>query len=381
MVEMEAHEITAKTILRKAKRLDSWFVSRYGMNLYRGCSHDCAYCDGRAEKYQVEGTFGRRVEVKTNALELLERELDPARRRKPLTRCYFTVGGGVNDSYQPIERRYRLTRGALRLLLRFGYPALVLTKSPFVAEDLDLIKEIHEKSGAILGVSLSGVDPRTSRVFEPTAASPAKRLETIALFKANGIPCVIFLMPVIPFVTDAREQMENSLRAAKEAGADYVVFGGLTLKEGRQSEHFMRVLADYDASLLPRYQKLYADSDQWGGASADYYDALHREFDAAARAARIPVRMPRRLYQSIIAPDDVAIVTLEHLDYLLRLRGATSPYAYAANSLRSTGEPIAAIRDHLREMRGIGPAVAELIGEILDTGTCRLYEKLADDYR
>ena len=92
---MGVNEIRAKSILRKHRKIDSWFVSRYGMNLYRGCQHDCAYCDGRSEKYYVEGEFGTDVSVKTNAAEILRRELDPSRKRKPLKKGFVFIGGGV----------------------------------------------------------------------------------------------------------------------------------------------------------------------------------------------------------------------------------------------------------------------------------------------
>ncbi len=139
-------EIPARSLLRKQKRVDSWFLSRCGMNLYRGCGHDCAYCDGRAEKYAVEGEFGAEVEVKVNAVELLRRELGPAaRRRESAPSGFVLLGGGVGDSYQPAEERYGLARRALELLLELGRPVHVLTKSALVERDLDLLARIHER--------------------------------------------------------------------------------------------------------------------------------------------------------------------------------------------------------------------------------------------
>ena len=117
-------EVRAKSLLRKSSRIDSWFLAGCGMNLYRGCAHDCAYCDGRAEKYAVEVEFGREVAVKVNAPELLRRELAPPRRRAASAgrapAGYVLLGGGVGDSYQPAEKRYRLARSALELLLELG---------------------------------------------------------------------------------------------------------------------------------------------------------------------------------------------------------------------------------------------------------------------
>ena len=96
--EVTIREIEAKSILRKNKKIESWFLTYYGMNLYRGCQHNCVYCDGRAEKYQVDGEFGSDVVVKVNAIDLLCRELDPRRKRTPFRRGYVGVGGGVGDS-------------------------------------------------------------------------------------------------------------------------------------------------------------------------------------------------------------------------------------------------------------------------------------------
>ena len=159
-------EVRAKSLLRKGSRVDSWFLAGCGLNLYRGCAHDCAYCDGRAEKYAVEGEFGREVAVKVNAPELLRRELAPPRGRAASAgrapAGYVLLGGGVGDSYQPAEERYRLARSALELLLELGRPVHVLTKSILVER-------------------------------------------------------------------------------AVEAGVGFIVFGGLTLRPGRQQEHFLSV--------------------------------------------------------------------------------------------------------------------------------------------
>jgi len=120
-------EVEAKSILRRHKKIDSWFISRYGMNLYRGCTHNCVYCDGRSEGYYVDGTFGKDIEVKINAIDILKRELDPKRKRTPFKRSFIMVGGGVSDSYQPIEKKYELTRRALEVVDDYGFPVHMLT--------------------------------------------------------------------------------------------------------------------------------------------------------------------------------------------------------------------------------------------------------------
>src|SRR5512136_2231679 len=125
-------EVEAKSLLRKQKRIDSWFISAYGMNLYRGCVHNCAYCDGRAEGYYVEGEFGADVTVKVNAIEVLRRELNPQRKRTPFKRGFMMVGGGVGDSYQPVEQTYQLTRQVLQVIAEHNFPVHLLTKSTLI---------------------------------------------------------------------------------------------------------------------------------------------------------------------------------------------------------------------------------------------------------
>lgn len=225
---MRIVETTAKSLLRKAKRVDSWFLSRYGMNLYRGCAHDCAYCDGRAEGYYVSGEFGVDVEVKINALELLERELDPGRRRKPLKRAFVILGGGVGDAYQPAEARYGLARGALEIIGRFGFPVHVLTKSALVERDLDLIVGINRASRAVFSMSFSTVDDRVARRFEPGCTPPSRRLEVLRRFKAAGVHTGAFFMPVIPFVSDHPAAIDEAMGRFREVGVDFVLASGMT---------------------------------------------------------------------------------------------------------------------------------------------------------
>ena len=128
-------ETRAKTILNKHKRIDSWFMSSCGMNIYRGCAHNCAYCDGRSEKYRVNGDFGAEIMAKVNAPELLQKSLDPRGKRKPFPNGYIMLGGGIGDSYQPCEEKLRLTRKTLKVLAQHSFPIHILTKSCRTRED------------------------------------------------------------------------------------------------------------------------------------------------------------------------------------------------------------------------------------------------------
>ena len=274
--KMQIHEVKAKSILRKHKRIDSWFISKYGINLYRGCSHDCSYCDGRAEGYYVEGDFSKDITVKINAEELLNRELDRSRKRKLMSNCFITLGGGVSDAYQHIEKKYELSRKTLLLIEKYNWPVHILTKSDLVLRDLDIIKRINEKSKAIVSFSFSSVDDEISKTFEPGSSLPSKRLEAMKKIKEAGITTGIFYMPVIPLITDSKKQMEETLKKCKNAGAEFVIFGSMTLKPGRQKEYFMDVLSKNYPMYVERYENHYLDNNKYGAPSHEYRVYIHK---------------------------------------------------------------------------------------------------------
>jgi DNA repair photolyase len=373
--EVTIKEIEAKSILRKHKKIESWFITHYGMNLYRGCTHNCVYCDGRAEKYQVEGEFGKEVTVKVNAIEVLRRELNPKRKRIPFKRSFMMVGGGVGDSYQPVEKNYQLTRQALQLIDEHNFPVHLLTKSTLIERDLDIIKKINTKTRAIVSFSFSSVDEQISALVEPGVPSPTERLHTLARFKHEGIACGMFLLPVIPFLSDTPELMDKALKKASEIGLDFVIFGGMTLKDGRQKDYFMNVLQEYYPHLTAEYHLIYP-GNKWGAATGDYYHSLNQTFSTIAKKYKIPKRIPAALYHDILSENDLVVVILEHLDYLLKLEGRTSPYGYAAYSISQLKEPVSAIKGQLQILKGVGKVTERIILEILDTKTCSYYKKL-----
>jgi len=374
--EVTIREIEAKSLLRKQKKIESWFLTSYGMNLYRGCRHNCVYCDGRAEKYQVDGEFGEDVVVKVNAIELLQKELDPKRKRTPFKKGYVGVGGGVGDSYQPIEKKYELTRKTLQLLYEKSFPVHILTKSTLIRRDIDILKQINKKTRAIVSFSFSSVDDEISAIFEPGVPPPSKRLETIKMLKEEGISCGMYLMPVIPFITDTREKMEETVRKACDADIDFIIFGGMTLKEGRQKDYFMNVLNNHFPELTVDYYTIYR-GDKWGSATGDYYNSINLMFNTIAKTYKMPMRIPLSLFKDILSKNDLVVVLLEHIDYLLKLQGKKSPYGYAAYSISQIKTPLSGLEYHLREIRGVGSFTEKIIKEILKTGTSSYYESLS----
>ncbi len=375
---MTIKEIEAKSVLRRFRRIDSWFVAKSGLNLYRGCAHDCAYCDGRAEKYRVEGLAAGapgtasfdEVAVKVNAVDVLRRELSPKRKTAALRWSGFVVlGGGVGDSYQPAEESYGLARGTLALFEELGVPVHILTKSTLVLRDADILERMSSVggTGALVSFSISTVDDEVASIFEPGAPPPSQRLAALSALARRGVPGGVFLMPVIPGVTDSRGAMDAALAASVGAGARYVLFGGMTLKDGRQKDHFLSVLSGVRPDLLPSYRSLYT-GDAWGAASGDYFPRINRVFGELAREQRIPPRIPRALFEGIVTGTDLALVLLDQINAMRELAGESSRFRHAAFQLsRSKDGALPA---------GLSPAALQVIDEILGTGTAHLYDQI-----
>lgn len=372
---MSVAEIEAKSILRKHKKIDSWFVSHYSFNLYRGCSFNCSYCDGRSENYYVKGDFGKDITVKINAPIILRKELQPTKRKIPLKRSFMIPGGGVGDSYEPLEQKYELTRKVLEILHEFNFPVHILTKSNLVKRDLEILKEINKQNRAIISFSFSSVNEKVAKIFEPNAPSPQDRLDTISYFKDSGLSCGMFLMPVIPLITDTPEMIEETLYRGKEAGVDFVIFSGMNLKEGRQKDYFIDVLKQSYPQLEIEYENLYK-GDKWGNTISEYYESINFTFDTFTKKYKIPKRVPAYLFNNILSENDLVTVILEQIDYLLKMKGYKSNYGFAARSISQLNMSLSGIRSNIGQINGVGDTIRKIIWEILDTGTSKYYEKL-----
>lgn len=287
----------------------------------------------------------------------------------------MVIGGGVNDSYQPLEEKFQLTKKVLQLTVNCEFPVHILTKSILVKRDIDILKTINEKNGVIVSFSISSVDDRMSAFVEPGVPPPSKRLETVSFFKKNGISCGIFLLPVIPFLTDSGQKITESIHWSKEAGADFIIFGGMTLKEGKQKNYFLERIGEKFPDLIRQYKNMYPGS-KWGAASGSYYDLINKKFLNGARKYNIPIRIPLHLYKNKLDENDLVIVILEHIDYLLKMQGKSSPYGYAAHSISKLDKPLSNLQTELLKLKGVGNFTAGIVREIKQTGTSLYYEKL-----
>ena len=365
----------AKSLLRKQKQVDSWFISCYSMNLFRGCEHNCAYCDGRSEKYYVHDDFNYEIHVKENAPELLQKELDPKRKRKPLQKSFIFLGGGVSDSYQPAEERYEITKEVLKVVGTFDFPIHILTKSDLILRDLELLKHINKKSKVIVSFSFSTIDEKRAAIFEPGASTSVQRLEAISAIKNAGIDTGILLMPVIPFLSDSEEAMFETLSAAKKAGAVFVVFGGMTLKSGRQEAHFLSVVKEHFSDYVSKIKQLYK-GNLWGGATSAYYNELHMRFFKAAKKSGLPVRIPPSLFVNYVSEQDRIRILLEHMAYVYDLHKKPHSFLSAAKSIGNLDHGLLHDYEQLKRLPGIGDVTIRFIKEIIKTSSCNYYESL-----
>ncbi|MFH2010876.1 MAG: radical SAM protein [bacterium] len=304
------HEADAKSVTRIPGFVDPWFLSRYGMNLYRGCEHGCAYCDGRAEKYYVPGDFARDIRVKRNAIPVLARELE--RVREP---GFVFLGGGVCDAYQPAEARYGLARGVLELALQHRLPVHVLTKSTLVEQDLPLLEELQAQRQVVLSCSISLLDESDRERFEAGAAPLEERWRLLAEAKRRGLGAGVMIMPVLPGISDQPEAIDALVARAAALELDFACFGGLTLRPGRQKDGFLEQIAEQYPSLLEGYQVVYRTNRESGAGAARYYDRINRRYFAALEKYGLPGRLPRRLFQGQIPTYAEAAVLLEHREF------------------------------------------------------------------
>ncbi|MDD4164415.1 MAG: radical SAM protein [Eubacteriales bacterium] len=259
------HFINAKGILS----------AKNGMNIYRGCTHGCIYCDSRSTCYKMKHDF-EDVEVKQNAPELLEKVLRSKRKK-----CMVGTGS-MCDPYMHCEEKLGLTRKCLEIIDRYGFGVTLITKSSRVLRDLDLLKSINGKSKAVVQMTLTTYDESLCKILEPNVCTTKERFETLKVLRENGIPTVVWLSPILPFINDTEENLRGILNYCFEAGVKGIIcFGiGVTLREGDR-EYFYKKLDENFPELREKYHRKYGYSYE---VTSDNNSFLMKIFYAECKA-------------------------------------------------------------------------------------------------
>lgn len=238
------HKVQAKGILSADN----------GINVYRGCSHGCIYCDSRSDCYQMDHAF-EDIEVKENAPELLEAALRSKRRR-----CMIGTGA-MCDPYLHLERELCITKRCLEMIQKYGFGVSILTKSDLIMRDIELLEEINRTAKTVAQMTLTTADEELCRIVEPNVCTTARRAEVLLEMKKRGIPTVVWFSPLLPFINDTEENVRSIIKMCGEAGVYGIIsFGmGLTLRSGDR-EYYYAQLDRHFPGLKQRYVAEYGNA-------------------------------------------------------------------------------------------------------------------------
>lgn len=272
-------EIEVKSVLNKTKKRDSWFLDDYTLNLYSSCSFNCLYCYIRGSKYGTN--LETSLSVKTNAIEILDRQLFNRAKKKQYG---IIVLSSATDPYLQIEKKYELTREALKIIAKHRFPVHIITKSDLIERDFDLLHQINEtailphdltnrlQKGIIVSFSFSTLDEGVAKIFEKGATSPSKRLIALNKTLDEGFLSGVSLMPLLPFISDTTEHLNLFFSTFKKMKVNYVLPATITLFGNGKADSKVLVLnaiRNHFPELEPRYIKYFAN----GSGMPEYYKA------------------------------------------------------------------------------------------------------------
>lgn len=228
--------------------------SKNGMNIYRGCSHGCIYCDSRSRCYGFTHDF-EDIEIKENAVELLEKALRSKRKR-----CMIGTGA-MCDPYLPAEEKLKLTRQCLELIDKYEYGVAIQTKSTRILRDIDLLSSINRKAKAVVQMTMTTFDESLCKIVEPNVSTTKERFEALLQFKEAGIPTVVWLTPILPFINDTEDNIRGILDYCIKADVKGIICFdmGVTLREGDR-EYFYQALDKHFPGLKSKYISTYGNA-------------------------------------------------------------------------------------------------------------------------
>ena len=309
------HYRDIKKAIRKSNLANEFNLGKYGFSPYSACQHGCMYCDGRAEKYFVEGEFDRDIVIRRNLPEILTKEMKVL--KEP---GFISIGSGISDAYQPVEEKEQLMSRCAKEIALTGYPVTLLTKSSLAVRDIEIWKKIHQKSGFLLMVSLTFLQDGLRKMFEPNASSVEERLEMIRLFKEAGMYVGVLAMPFIPFVSDTRENMQSLFEKLKSLNVDFIMPGGLTLRPGRQKDIFIGVIKKEYPDLLKGFDDVYSENRPSGNSIFSYREKFNRQAQEILSHLEMSPGIPHYIYKNRMPLYDEVYVLLRHMQYLYSVK-------------------------------------------------------------
>lgn len=318
-------KVEVKKLLKK-ERFPGLFGGRYRFSPYMACGHGCIYCDGRFEKYHVEGDFDRDIVARTNSPDLLAMELGKLREPGPV--C---ISSGVSDPYQPVEKELELMLKAAEVLSGFDLPVVIHTKSALMLRDLDPWQRVNERSSVTVMVSLTTTDEGVRRWLEPGASSVEERFRLVRECVDRGIQAGILAMPFIPFLTDGEKELSEFIRRVKISGAGFAIPGLLTLKEGRQKGYFFSALRGCMPELVDPLMKLYSKGGSRGNPPVAYMEGFSMKARELWAGEGVHELIPHSLYHGLFSLYDEFTILLGDMVTLFRRRGTDVTRLLAAS--------------------------------------------------
>ncbi len=357
-----------KTILIKRKYIDSWFWERYGINGYNGCEHSCIYCDSRSAKYYLPEDFANNIIVKKNVAEMLDKRITGARTLLP----DIVAMSGASDPYHPAEAKFKNTLQCLEVLEKHKYPVHIVTKSKLVLRDLEILEKIGKNNWCCVSVTITTENAEKAKFLEPRVSAPSERFSIIKTIKKNTrhIQSGVFFIPVIPFLCDSDEALENMVRSCKESQCDYILFGGAMTMRDNQALWYLKHLKPKFPELIRKYEELYRfkyDPKQYNGtygADNSYNILINRKLLDLCKKYGLPFRIKRfipgdfRKLNYLISEN-----LLKHAFYLQATGQVWSDIQWAGMNIQNLKESVADIagRNELKKIRNINSRIEKYI--------------------
>lgn len=368
-----------KSIINKFKFIDSWFWCKYSLNPYNGCEFACTYCDSRSHKYHLQPKFDQVIYVKNNVKNMLDQRLTRARTLLP----DVVSMSGTCDPYQPAEEEFMNTRQCLEVLVKHKYPVGICTKSTLVTRDIDLLKKIVDNNWSAVSITITTLDHDLAQFLEPRSPSPDERLETITkLKKANISQVGVNFMPIVPFLCDSDENLESVTKAVKAAGADFILFGGMTMRDNQARWFLTQLKKKYPelvAKLIKLYNGTYSDALGYQGKYSppnNYYKKLMRKSIDLCKKYDINYRMKRFI------PNDFRRINYTLAEQFLNesylFQCTNKPWTnlfWAGQNIQNLKESIVdvAARGELLSIRNVDKVLEKRIIDFLDKKVQRFF--------